>query len=202
MTYGSNGSIIGPDNVPTSDSAPGVWSLGEIAEARRDGVWPEVYNAPVASGGTETTVGSYKYHTFTSSGTFTVTNAGSTGAVEILTVAGGGGSGYAQYGVASGTGGGGAGGYQDTTATVTATTYAVTIGAGGANTNGSDSSVATLVATASVGGGRSPWYSDYVVASNGGSGGGGTYGGGGNSYKAGGSGTTCLLYTSDAADDS
>ena len=40
MSYGSNGSVIGPDNVPTASAASGVWSLGEIAEAQRDGIWP------------------------------------------------------------------------------------------------------------------------------------------------------------------
>jgi len=40
MTYGENGSVIGPQNLPTSSAAPGVWSLGEIAEAERDGIWP------------------------------------------------------------------------------------------------------------------------------------------------------------------
>lgn len=40
MSYGTNGSVIGPDNVPTASAAPGVWSLGEIAEAVRDDIWP------------------------------------------------------------------------------------------------------------------------------------------------------------------
>ena len=40
MTYGENGSVIGPQNLPTTSAAPGVWSLGEIAEANRDGIWP------------------------------------------------------------------------------------------------------------------------------------------------------------------
>ncbi len=40
MTYGENGSVIGPQNLPTSSAAPGVWSLGEIAESVRDGIWP------------------------------------------------------------------------------------------------------------------------------------------------------------------
>ncbi len=40
MSYGSNGSVIGPDNVPTTSVASGVWSLGEIAESVRDGIWP------------------------------------------------------------------------------------------------------------------------------------------------------------------
>ena len=41
MSYGTNGSVIGPDNLPTASTATGIWSLGEIAEARRDGIWPE-----------------------------------------------------------------------------------------------------------------------------------------------------------------
>jgi|MDSV01.1.fsa_nt_gb hypothetical protein len=43
MSYGTNGSVIGPDNVPTGGStgvASGVWSLGEMAEAVRDSIWP------------------------------------------------------------------------------------------------------------------------------------------------------------------
>ena len=42
--YGENGSIIGPQNTPTSSSAPGVWSLGEIAESLRDSAWPVPFN--------------------------------------------------------------------------------------------------------------------------------------------------------------
>ena len=44
MTYGENGSVIGPQNLPTSSAAPGVWSMGEIAEAVRDGIWPAPAN--------------------------------------------------------------------------------------------------------------------------------------------------------------
>ena len=40
MTYGENGSVIGPQNLPTTSAAPGVWSMGEVAEAQRDGIWP------------------------------------------------------------------------------------------------------------------------------------------------------------------
>jgi len=40
MAYGENGSVVGPQNLPTSAVASGVWSLGEVAEASRDGVWP------------------------------------------------------------------------------------------------------------------------------------------------------------------
>ena len=40
MGYGENGSVIGPINTPTSSVASGVWSLGEVAEAVRDSIWP------------------------------------------------------------------------------------------------------------------------------------------------------------------
>ena len=39
--YGENGSVIGPQNLPTSSAASGVWSLGEMAEASRDSIWPQ-----------------------------------------------------------------------------------------------------------------------------------------------------------------
>ena len=42
----------------------------------------------VATGGTETTDGDYKIHTFTGPGTFTVTDAGEDGLVDYLVVAG------------------------------------------------------------------------------------------------------------------
>lgn len=38
--YGDNGSVIGPANTPTTSAASGVWSLGEVAEAQRDSIWP------------------------------------------------------------------------------------------------------------------------------------------------------------------
>ena len=62
-----------------------------------------------ASGGTITTSGDYKIHTFTGDGTFTVSSVGNTAGsntVDYLVIAGGGGTG------GSGTGGGGAGGYR------------------------------------------------------------------------------------------
>lgn len=39
--YGENGSVIGPQNLPTDSVASGVWSLGEVAEASRDSIWPQ-----------------------------------------------------------------------------------------------------------------------------------------------------------------
>src|SRR6056300_533720 len=95
-----------------------------------------------ATGGTITTSGNFKIHTFTGDGCFAVSTigAGPTGGpanVDYLVVAGGasggGGSGY--YG-----GGGGAGGYRTTfpspgcnagTFPISATTYPITVGGGG-----------------------------------------------------------------------
>src|SRR6056300_234889 len=54
-----------------------------------------------ATGGSITTCGDYKIHTFTSSGTFTVTCAGNplgSTTVDYMVVAGGGGAGYLQAG--------------------------------------------------------------------------------------------------------
>jgi len=106
-----------------------------------------------ATGGTITTSGDYKIHTFTGPGTFTVSSlgnpAGGPNTVDYLVTAGGGsaGSGNRQ---SRGSGAGGAGGYREshcsansgcytasplatsTGITVTATAYPITVGAGGA----------------------------------------------------------------------
>jgi hypothetical protein len=95
-----------------------------------------------ATGGTITTCGNYKIHTFTGPGTFTVTNTGpGSSTVDYLVVAGGGG------GQGGRGGGGGAGGYREsksptapwtasplassTSLPVSATGYPITVGAGG-----------------------------------------------------------------------
>lgn len=53
---------------------------------------PTTYTA--ATGGSVTTDGDYKVHTFNSSGTFTVSEVGTNNTVEYLIIAGGGGSGF------------------------------------------------------------------------------------------------------------
>ena len=140
-----------------------------------------------ATGGTITTVSGYKYHTFTDSGSFVVSSAGTSpnNAVDYLVVAGGGsGGGYG--------GAGGAGGLiQNSPSTVvTASTYTVTIGGGGTGgqTNtarGNDGTNSSLTgtgisATATGGGGGG---TESQAGKSGGSGGGGGY------NSAGGSGT-------------
>jgi hypothetical protein len=118
-----------------------------------------------ATGGTVTDVGGYRIHTFTSSGTLSVTTSVS---VEYLVVAGGGGGGGGRGG------GGGAGGLLFSTAySVVNQSYTVTIGAGGAGStvqgaNGNSSSFGAINATGGGGGGSST-----STGSNGGSGGGG-----------------------------
>ena len=134
-----------------------------------------------ATGGTITTNGTKKVHTFTSSGTFTP-SAGFD--VEYLVIAGGGGGGGGLGG------GGGSGGYRTATGFgVTGQAYTITVGAGGnagASTNGSgtaggDSTFSTITSTGGgFGGGQT------LVGSIGGSGGAsGITGGTGNAGTVG-----------------
>ena len=79
-----------------------------------------------ATGGTETTSGNFKFHTFNNSGTFTVNSVGTgsanSGVIDYIVVAGGGGGG-GQKG-----GGGGAGGVRDITgASVSVAAYTVSV---------------------------------------------------------------------------
>lgn len=121
-----------------------------------------------AGGNTVSSVGGYRVHTFTSSGTF---NSPVANNYEVLVVAGGGGG---------ASGGGGAGGliYNSDFAT-TAGNTTITVGAGGTGgvanggagrTNGTDSQFSTLIATGGGAGGQN----DVTTGANsGGSGGGG-----------------------------
>ena len=156
-----------------------------------------------ATGGTITTSGNCKIHTFTGPGTFTVNSvscSAANNAVAYMVVAGGGGSGRS-YG-----GGAGAGGFREgrtnpitpytasplvtTGLTVTATDFPITVGGGGAKatpsvpanpaTDGSNSIFSTITST---GGGGAGHYSNTADPSNsqregrpGGSGGGGADG--------------------------
>ena len=137
------------------------------------------------TGGTITTDGSYKVHTFLSSGTFTPTvgnvlSVGDTVEYLVIAGAGGGGSNYA--------GGGGAGGYRTATGfTVTNTGLTVTVGGGGAGsvgagagTVGNDSDFSSINSDAGgYGGGPSG-----AAGGPGGSGGGGSNGGAGGTATA------------------
>ena len=101
-----------------------------------------------ATGGTVVTSGSYKYHTFTSSGTFTI-NSG-LGDLEILLIGGGGGGGAAFNGFGNAIirygGGGGAGGVTNPTISG-AGPGSYTIGIGNAGSGGSLSAGGTGTAS-------------------------------------------------------
>ena len=145
----------------------------------------------VPTGGTITTTGSFRVHTFNSSGNFVVPSGLTLSNVEYLIVAGGGCGG--DYGA-----GGGAGGYRcsvpsessgggasaETRITMAPATYACTIGAGGAassqagyqagNSGTASSIIGGSVSLSSVGGGLGGWYGNPTGnnGANGGSGGG------------------------------
>jgi hypothetical protein len=138
-----------------------------------------------ATGGTITVTSQYKYHAFTTSGSFVISSG--TGTVNYLIVGGGGGGGD-RHG-----GGGGAGGVVSGTWSASPGTYTVTVGAGGthgatteggqtqygspagAGLKGGDSSIST-VATAYGGGGGGTYDgnpTDTLIGSGGGGGGAG-----------------------------
>jgi hypothetical protein len=166
----------------------------------------------VATGGTITTCGNCKIHTFTGPGTFTVNNVSTTAAENIVSymiVAGGGSGGGSQGG-----GGGGGGGFREIKSpttpytaspiqgyctpanqvTVTAQAYPVVVGAGSSDcgstgsvgANGSNSSVLGITAAGGGTGGHGGGPADSTTGASGGSGG----GGGGRSGNSGGCGNT------------
>jgi len=154
-----------------------------------------------ASGGTETTSGDYKIHTFTGPGTFTVSNAGNAAGstkLDYMVVAGGGGGGNWA------SGGGGGGGFRESVPSPAAWTaspianpggaltasvqdYPIQVGGAGAGSggpgaqNGVKGGNSIFSTITSAGGGYGAGYN--VIGGPGGSG-----GGGGHPNKAGGAG--------------
>jgi hypothetical protein len=127
--------------------------------------------APKATGGDIIqTDGTYWYHAFLSSGTFTPALPLS---CDVLTIAGGGGGG--------GNGGGGAGGLLYSTSQSYSTNQTITIGAGGtgnpmpANTGGSKGSNSVIGSLTAFGGGTGDAGGVTQAMKDGGSGGGGGY---------------------------
>ena len=198
---GSTGSSTEAINRIDFYSASGTFSSGTIFTIY--GIAAGNSSAKATGGNIVTTDGSYWYHTFTSSGTFTPSTALT---CDYLVVAGGGGSGYWTY-FSDRHGGGGAGGLRST---VTATggggslesalslsantVYPAIVGAGGAGgRNGSNSTFATITSTGGGSGGVLNDANTGVTGSNGGSGGGGSADGSGTAGTrtySGGSGTT------------
>ena len=143
-----------------------------------------------ATGGTITDSGGYRYHTFTASGTFTVT-AGSRTDVEALIVGGGASGGAFRAG---GGGGGGVRTVSGKTANAGTGTYPVTVGAGGAAQT-SDASTGNTGGNSSVfgetslgGGGGGQGTTAGGTGGSGGGGGGAASGGGGAGSGTGGQG--------------
>ena len=148
-----------------------------------------------ATGGTITTSGNCKIHTFTGPGTFSVSSLGCTAAnnqVSYIVVAGGGAGG----GSGDSGGGGGAGGFREDKSpvtpytaspldgagdiTVTATDFPITVGGGGTapgaqnrGGSGSNSVFSTITSAGGGGGGAGPSGPSCGPGANGGSGGGG-----------------------------
>jgi len=148
-----------------------------------------------ATGGTVTTCGDYKIHTFTGPGTFCVSFAGNplgSDTVDYLVVAGGAAGGVGGGGAQGA--GGGAGGYRESSGEasgcyttsplgacvsalpVTAQGYPITVGAGGASVNGdndgnngSNTVFSTITSAGGGGGGGGP---SSRAGNDGGSGGG------------------------------
>lgn len=134
-----------------------------------------------ATGGAITTSGSYRYHSFTSSSTFTL--SGNSATINYLVVAGGGGGGSG--GGDWSPGGGGAGGLLMSQTSVGANSYSVTVGGGGGvGSNGNNSSAVGITSTGGGYGSIAPG-ANPTSAGSGGSGGGG---GGVNTSTGGGSG--------------
>ena len=169
------------------------------------------------TGGTISTSGNYRIHTFNSSSNFVCTLSSLTAEYLVIAGGGGGGSTDGQQDDTGGSGGGGAGGYRcsvsgessgggasaETAATFQAATYTITVGAGGSGgtgttdnsganngSNGINSSIiGTGVSITSIGGGGGG--KTDTAATNGLSGGSGGGGGGhGTSTATGGSGTS------------
>ena len=156
-----------------------------------------------ASGGTETTSGDYKIHTFVGDGTFTVSSVGNSkgggAGVSYMVIAGGG------AGSGDGSGGGGAGGYREgknsgdpysasplnapagLTVSASPGSYPVTVGAGGPSpysnrgANGDNSIFSTITSAGGGGAGHPPGPDDANRRGADGGSGGGAGGGPGGS---------------------
>jgi hypothetical protein len=166
-TSSIDGSLSSDCNFSSSNLSIGehtiTLSVTDQNQTLQDTITIEIENKYLeATGGTVTTSGDYKYHTFTSSGTFNVTTLGE-GKVDVLVVGGGGGAGKAGTNTLRNPGGGGAGGLvyvEDYTLSSTGN-ITVTVGAGGTGStnqnltgnNGNNSVFKNLIAYGGGGGG-------------------------------------------------
>ena len=131
-------------------------STGETYVSGAGGYYHGVTSTPnYPTGGTVTTYGSYRVHSFTNTGdTNFVVASGTSGSVDYLIVGGGGGGGDSAAGEGDGTGGGGAGGvYAASGVTLSAATYTATVGAGGNGGQGNDGGDSSFNSITAGGGG-------------------------------------------------
>jgi hypothetical protein len=160
MAYGENGGVIGPINTPTVSVASGVWSLGEVAEAERQGIWIGYPFEWAYSGSYNTYTNwnstGYTYVEMYGSGNLTFEGIPTT--IDLIVIGGGGG--YDVNGEDGACGGGGGGGVTTATALTTGPeVIAVTIGAAGTRasslggTSGGTTSLTISGVNASAGGG-------------------------------------------------
>ena len=189
LSMNSSGLISG------TPSADGTFNFtisvtdGTTPVSRSFSIAVTLWQGMAATGGTVTTDGDYKVHTFNSSGNFQITTLGTDAVVEYLVVAGGGSGG-------SGGGGGGAGGYRYGTGfSMSNQTYAITVGAGGTagafnlrGANGANSVFSTI--TSAGGGAAGTDGVGPIQGVDGGSGGGSGSSGGAAAASGGGSGNT------------
>jgi hypothetical protein len=213
ITVGRNSSKIDGQNIDGKIDTNGQ-SFTLVYVDSTEG-WKTVNNANqqittqkfvTATGGTITTSGNFKIHTFTGPGTFCVSCAGNaegSNSVDYMVVAGGGGGGSRHAG------GGGAGGYRESSGaasgcytasplgssvsalSVPVTSYPITVGGGGAGgpspssaQHGSSGSNSVFSTITSAGGGFGGGPSCTGCGGAGGS------GGGGGNVKCGGAGNT------------
>jgi hypothetical protein len=204
ITIGRNGSNINGDAADYVINVEGLsailvyidgtqgWLITNSSQASDIAIPPAFVTA---TGGTITTSGDFKIHTFTGPGTLCVSSAGNacgSNAVDYLTVAGGGG-GAAN---SNGAGGAGAGGFRTSfpspagTVPVTVQGYPITVGGGGAGHVGDPENAGNGVS------GSNSIFSSFTSAGGGGGGGagagvaGGSGGGAGQGIGSGGAGNT------------
>lgn len=185
-----------------SDATQG-WQV--FSYAKEEAIAEKASDFMAATGGTITTDGDYKVHTFNSSGNFQITNAG-TGAgsntFDVLVIGGGGGGGAGLQAVTNGAGGGAGGITYKTGVSAAAVTWVATVGAGGAGGAGSSGNTGTNSTFAYGGttytgnGGGAGATGNNVAGGTGGSGGGGA--GGGNNGAAGSSNGSNMLAANNA----
>jgi len=161
------------DNLTVSSNAA-IYGKMDIISVVTDGTT----NGATATGGTITTNGNYRIHTFTNVGTTNFTVSGGALNCEVLVVAGGGGGGACDE-LQGGAGGGGAGGLLTSYLTVTNESVTVVVGQGGdgglaGNNDGENGSDSYFGSVVSYGGGGGAGSVADNVGLDGGSGGGGS----------------------------